>query len=90
MIRKCAAGAVLVLALAGCSSSSPTAPGGTAPVPTAAGTAGCLQALEGAYKASKTGADTGDMPKPKACAGIADDAYLQLAVQAMKNVSNGS
>lgn len=84
MIRKCAATGVLVLVLAGCASGgSPAAPGGTAPGPSAAGSAACLQALQDVYWQSQKGVDTGNMPKPKACAGIADDVYLQLAMQAM-------
>jgi hypothetical protein len=83
MIRKYAATAVLLLALAGCSSSHPAAPSAPAPAPSPTGTAACEQALVDAYHQHQAGADTGDMPKPAACAGIAGDVYLQLAFQAM-------
>lgn len=82
MIRKYAASAALVLALTGCSSRPATPPGPT-PTASATGTAACRQALADAYRQHLAGADTGDMPKPTACAGIADDTYLQLAMQAM-------
>lgn len=86
MIGKYTAAAVLLLALAGCGSSQSAKP--ATPSPT--GTAACRQALVEAYRLHQTGVDTGDMPKPPACAGIPDDAYLQLALQVMHGASTGS